>query len=188
MRPPHRRTPPSRRAHHAPDTHPTTGRAQPRSAPPWNPQAAAAYFDAHATIRDTLAVFQLFVHGHTRPRSWTHTSTLKALVAITRLAEAVPPDHANQAARDLERCVTAILQLPAIDEVERPRRIPWACRYCGFEMVWVYPLEGKVTCLRYGACYDSNDVHPVGFLGRRSWTAPRGSTGTTASSHETPAT
>ena len=145
-----------------PDIDGTAIHGTPGSRPPWNSASANAYFDAHAAIRETLFLFQLFVHGSTRPRSWTHASTIKALAVIRNLAHAMPSDRADATARELTHCTTAILQLPAIDETERPRKVDACCPYCGFAMMRLYARSGRVTCLRFGACFDSDGQHPVG--------------------------
>jgi hypothetical protein len=55
-----------------------------------------------------------------------------------------------------------IQQLPAIDEMERPQRVSAECPYCRFPMMTLYPKSGRVTCLRYGTCFDGDGNHPVG--------------------------
>lgn len=144
-----------------PDTDGSTGAGgKPGSRPPWNPAAAAAFYDAHAAIRETETVFRFIVTGHTgAARSWSDGNTARALAAIVSLSHAVPHDHVKRAARDLQHAATVIMQLPAVDEAERAQRIPAACPYCEFAMLWVYPREGLVACLRGGVCRDG-DGHP----------------------------
>jgi hypothetical protein len=38
------------------------------------------------------------------------------------------------------------------------------CPYCDIDMLRVKPKAGEVTCLRYGACSDSNGQHPHGWM------------------------
>ena len=149
---------------HQPDTDGTTSGGKPRSMPPGNPAAIAVFYDAHAMIRDTLALFQFLVTGSVgQPISWSDASTYKALQVIEKLGDAVPTLQARRSARDLGRCVTAIRQLPAIDEVEHSRRFTGAeCPYCGFAMLQVYPRSGSVACLRFGVCFDADGNHPSG--------------------------
>jgi hypothetical protein len=146
-----------------PDTQTGTSHGKPGSRPPWNPAAAAAYYDTHAQIRETETVFRYIVTGHTGPpRSWSDTNTIKALAAILSLSHAVPADHVKRAARDLARCATVIMQLAAVDEAERAQRIPATCPYCQLPMLWVYPRQGLVACLRGGVCVDSDGRPPRG--------------------------
>lgn len=145
----------------------TSGGGKPGSSPPWNPAAASVFYDAHAMVRDTLAIFQLYVTGSAGLAiSWSDGSTYKALHAIEKLGEAVPRDRVRQSTRDLVRCVMMIRQLPAIDEIERSRRLDFAaCPYCGFAMLQVYPRSGGVACLRgEEVCTDSDGHVPRGFM------------------------
>ena len=148
-----------------PDTAPGSGaHTTPGARPPWNPAAASAYLDAKIVARDTETMFRFIVTGHSgEPRSWSDGSTLKALAAILSLSHAVPHEQVKRAARDLARCVVAIMQLPAIDEAERPQKVRAPCPYCEFEMLWLYPREGLVACLRGGVCTDSNGRPPRGW-------------------------
>ena len=54
-------------------------------------------------------------------------------------------------------------RLPAVD-LERPTACQPACPYCQRPMLRVYARDGRVTCLAYGSCLDSNGRHPVGTL------------------------
>jgi len=63
--------------------------------------------------------------------------------------------------------VTAVRQLPAIDEAERFRRVHGAsCPYCGLPMLRLGERSGRVTCVRFGACSDRRGEHPAGFVSR----------------------
>lgn len=146
-----------------PDTGATMRGGKPGSRPPWNSQAANSLWDALAVIADTEAMFRLIVTGHTgrrRPAS----ATGAGLAAIERLGHAVPPDRVRTAARELTRCVQAIMVLPALDEVERPQRIPGvACPYCKITMMMTLPKAGIVYCKLGGsACWDTNGNPPRG--------------------------
>lgn len=148
-----------------PDEDGTTGGGKPGSTPPWNPAAAAAYFDAREGILRTEASFRLAVNGHTgKRRGGSELNVYKALDAIENLGEAVTSGAAMRAARLLQRWVMCIEQLAAIDTEERPLRIAADCPYCGFGMLRVYPRQGRVTCLRLGSCFDADERHPVGHM------------------------
>jgi len=70
---------------------------------------------------------------------------------------------AAEAARILDRWSLAICQLAAIDEAERWQKVSGAaCPYCGHPMLRLSPRSGRVTCLRFGACWDGNGDHPQG--------------------------
>lgn len=150
-----------------PDTDGTTGGGKPGSAPPWNTAAAGAYFDAHAMVRDTEQLLRFIVTGVSAdPRPWSDAATGSALDAIERLAVAVPDTYVRRAARSLTAAVTAILQLAAVDEAERPQRVAAACPYCKFPMLRVFPRSGRVACLRgMASCADADGNPPQGTIG-----------------------
>jgi hypothetical protein len=58
--------------------------------------------------------------------------------------------------------VYAVRVLAAVDEEELPRRVAAICPYCQLGMMRLYPRSGRVTCMRFGACFDENGRHPVG--------------------------
>jgi len=155
-----------------PDTDGTSGGGKPGSSPPWNPAAAGAYFGAHATIRDTEQLLRYVVTGASaEPRPWSEVHTAAALTAIERLAAAAPYDHVQRAAGALMTAVTAILQLAAIDEAERFIRLTDArCPYCGPKgftgSLRASLRTGRIACIRYGACKDSDGNTPTGLMGR----------------------
>ena len=141
----------------------TRASGKPGSRPPWNPQAAMALLDALALIADTEAMLRYAVTGRSgrrRPAS----ATGAALDAIASLGHGVPQDRARAAARDLARCVQAVQMLDAVDEIERPQRMPGvACPYCQMAMVMTLPRAGLVYCKRGGlVCADSNGFPPRG--------------------------
>jgi hypothetical protein len=89
------------------------------------------------------------------------------LASIVRLSYAVAEGEQRQAVIAVTCWTTAILQLPAVDEAERPQRVPADCPYCGFGMMRVFPRSGTVACLRgAGACQDSDGNPPLGVMGR----------------------
>ena len=148
-----------------PDTATVTGHTQPASRPPWNSAAANAVMDAHEGIRRLEASLRLAVTGHTGPRrGGSDAATSAALQAIEALSNAVDLKAMEQAARFLDSLCRPILELPAIDQAERWRRVPAECPYCAFKMLRVQPRAGTVTCLRYGACRDSDGHHPIGHV------------------------
>lgn len=150
----------------APDTAARTrASGKPGSRPPWNPQAAMALLDALAAIADTEALLRLIVTGRSgrrRPAS----ATGAALDAIASLGHAVPQHHARAAQRDLARLIEPIMVLSAVDEAERPQRIPGVeCAYCRIPMLMTLPKAGIVYCKLGGAaCWDSNGEPPRGHV------------------------
>ncbi len=157
-----------------PDTDGTTGHAQPSSRPPWNSAAADALLDAVEGARQLEAAWR---SGHRRPAA----ATGAVLASIMRLSCGLPdcpPREYDQrgrpkscrcqrceAMRSFARWTTAILQLPAVDEAERPLRIDAACSYCGFGPLWAYPRSRRVACLRgAGVCEDSDGNPPRGLM------------------------
>lgn len=139
------------------------------SAPPWNPAAADALYGAHAAIRDLEAELRQQVTGRAahlaRRPGWSDRNTVAALGAISALGEAADPVTAARAARELDRALTQIEALPAVDLAELSRRVPAACPYCGFGMLRVVmsgPHMGWVACLRGGACLDADGQPPRG--------------------------
>ncbi len=146
-----------------PDSDGTRTRHQPGSSPPWNGAVAAALFDALEGIRQLAVAYRLQVAGRHTPRR-PMSATGATLTEIISLSYAVAPGERDQAVIMLNRWTTAILQLPAIDEQERPQRVASPCPYCGFGMLRVFPRSGRVTCLRYGACFDGDGNHPVGMV------------------------
>lgn len=156
-----------------PDADGSTGRSAPASRPPWNAAAANAVFDVHAGVRELEQTMRYLVTGTLIRRGGSDAATAAALAAIPALAEALPAAAATAAARQVERWVTEILQLPAIDQEDRPVRVMAPCPYCRMAMLRVYPRSGRVTCLRYGACADSDGRHPIGDIGRGIDGTPR---------------
>jgi hypothetical protein len=147
-----------------PDTDGTSGGGKPGSRPPWNPAAASAVMDAHAGIRHLELTMRLEAGLPARRRGGSDANTMAAITAIVALSNAVPDAAIGQAARDLDGLIRRIQELPAVDEAEPWRRVPARCPYCGFGMLRVQARAGKVTCLRFGVCRDSNGHHPVGAM------------------------
>lgn len=150
---------------HIPDTDGSSGRGQPASRPPWNPAAATALLDALEGARQLEQAWRSQAAGRPVPRrAMAHTGTV--LASLLRLAEAVSDSEQREAIVFFTRSVTTIYQLPAVDREERPQRVDWPCPYCGFAMMRLFPRDGVITCLRYGACFDTDDNHP---RGRADW-------------------
>ncbi len=148
-----------------PDTDGTTTGGQPASCPPGNPAAMAAVTDADEGLRRLEASLRVAVTGRPGPRrGGSDANTAAAIAAIEALGHAVTTTAMAQAARLLDRWSRAVQELPAIDQAEHPQKIPAKCPYCGFTMLRVYPREGRVTCLRFGACWDTDGRHPVGTM------------------------
>ena len=149
---------------HQPDTVATSIRGKPGSRPPWNPAVANALLDALEGIRRLeQAMRSQVANRHVTIRSIHVTGG--TLESITRLSAASSTDEQHQVVVQLTRYTTTILQLPAIGREERWRKITGAaCPYCGLNMLLAAPQSGRVTCLRFGACFDSRDCHPVGVM------------------------
>jgi hypothetical protein len=148
-----------------PDTDGTTAGGKPGSRPPWNAAAAMALLDVHEGLRRLEPAMRLAVTGHPgRRRGGSDVNTWKALDAIEALGDGMSADAAAMAARILARWANAIMMLPAVDEAERPQRVQSACPYCGFPMLRVFARSGRVACLRFGSCFDSDGQHPTGRL------------------------
>jgi hypothetical protein len=149
---------------HQPDTDGTSGHGKPGSRPPWNQAAANAALDAHEGLRRLEASLRHAVTGHpgTR-RGGSDANTHQAIRAIENLGNAMTAKAAAEAARILDRWSLQIQQLAAIDEAERWQKVSGAaCPYCHHPMLRLSPRSGRVTCLRFGACWDGNGDHPQG--------------------------
>jgi hypothetical protein len=150
----------------APDAQGSAGHAQPASAPPWNQAAANAVMDIHAAVRGIEREFRAQVTGRLAERGGSEANTRAALDAIERLGAAVSGESAELAARALSSLADAVLMLPAVDLEERPQRVRAPCPYCQRAMLRVYPRSGRLTCLAFGSCADSDGRHPAGQIGR----------------------
>lgn len=147
------------------DTDGTRTRTAPASRPPWNGAAENAAMDAWEGLRRLEASLRLAVTGRPgRRRGGSDANTQQAIDAIEALGNAVTVPAMATAARILDNWSRQIQQLPAIDQHERPQKVTALCPYCGYPMLRVYPRSGRVTCLRVGACQDSDGHHPVGSL------------------------
>ena len=143
----------------------TRASGKPGSRPPWNQANANATMDAIAAIGDMEAWLRLIVtgaSGRRRPPS----ATGAALDAIASLGHAVPQHRARAAQRVLSRLTETVMVLPAVDEAERPQRIPGVeCAYCRIPMLMTLPKAGVVYCKLGGsACWDSNGEPPRGHV------------------------
>jgi hypothetical protein len=128
-----------------PDTDGTTTRSQPHSRPPWN---AIAYAIDDAS-RSVLAIEQQVRHattGTTLRRGGSDANVLLAIAAIRRLIEAAP-ELEREVCVMLERLLTPILQHPAIDLEQPPRRLAAACPRCGRPMLRWHVLRDELACL-----------------------------------------
>lgn len=143
-----------------PDIDGTTSGGKPGSSPPWNASVAYAVLDALEGV-GRLEVDLRGPGAATERRPMAQTGT--ALEAIARLGHGIDHIDAAEAARRIRSWLTAIEQLPAIDEAERWIRIGAACPYCAMpNSLRVAVRSGRVTCIRLGACADSDGKHPVG--------------------------
>ena len=124
--------------------------------------------DAHEGVRRLEASLRHAVTGHTGPRrGGSDVNTAAAITAIEALGNAVTDTAAGKAARLLDGWTAQIQQLAAVDEIDRWIRVTGAeCPYCQAAMLRLAPRAGRVTCLRFGACFDGNNQHPVGFVQR----------------------
>ena len=150
---------------HIPDADGASGRGQPSSRPPWNGAAATALLDALEGARRLEAAWRSEAAGRAVP-VLPMRMTGAVLASLLRLAHTATDGAQRDAVILLTRWTTAILQLPAVDTEERPQQVKAACPYCGFAMLRLYARAGRVTCLRFGACYDADGLHPVGHADR----------------------
>lgn len=147
-----------------PDIQPAIGRAQPSSKPPWNAAAATALLDALEGARQLEALWRSDAAGRlvtVRPMSATG-QTLASLVRLSYGLPDCPPAEYDEQNRPLpcrcQRCsavwnitrwTTVILQLPAVDEIEPPKRPPVPCPRprCGRRMLRWWPRDKSIACL-----------------------------------------
>lgn len=136
------------------------------SRPPWNPQAATAYFGATQAIRTLEAELTITVTGHpARPRGGSHANTIDAITMITRLT--TDPGTARQ----LHRIATPCDRLPARDQATRwiPIRLtpgeprPPLCPYCGHPSLRLADRAYVVMCF-YPHCQDGDGRRPFARL------------------------
>ena len=130
-----------------PDTQPHVGRTQPGSKPPWNSAVAYVLTDIHAAVRELEQDFRYQVTGTVMMRGGSDGNTIAAINAVGKLAAALDHAMADHAARLLNRYVTAVMQLPAVDLEERCRQVPAPCPRCQRRMLRVYERSGRVACL-----------------------------------------
>src|SRR5258706_3966288 len=127
-----------------PDTQPPAGRTKPGSTPPWNAEAAGVIHETIGTLADIHLEMAHAVHGrYLWDPAYRHAA--RTLLAISRLAAACDHDTVTTAARLINGPVTAIMQLPAVDLEERPRRREGICIHCGRAMLRMYPHSGRVA-------------------------------------------
>jgi hypothetical protein len=132
-----------------PDTQPSIGHTKPGSKPPWNAEAATVVHETIGTLADLHLELAHAVHGrYIWDPAYRHAA--RTLLAITRLAEACDHDTVTRATTAINQRVTAIMQLPAVDLEERPRKHPGTCPECGRCMLSTYPRSGRVACLGCG--------------------------------------
>ncbi len=130
-----------------PDTTGHAGHTKPGSKPPWNAQVANVLLDPHAGVRELEQDLLYQVSGRIRVRGGSDRNTVLAIEAIGRLAAAVDEAVADDAARQLNRYVTAIMQLPAVDLEERCRKVAVPCPRCDRCMLRIFERSGRVACL-----------------------------------------
>jgi len=139
-----------------------------KSTPPWNAQAAAAYFDSAQSVRLLEQELTIEVTGHTpRPRGGSHENTIMAIHMITRLTTD------DTAARQLRHIRTPCDQLPARDTQERPTPIrltadaekPPLCPYCRTPQLRLFQRSGRVVCF-YPNCTDHDGNRAAASLTR----------------------
>lgn len=139
---------------------------------PGNVAAMMLALDVHQFVRRLEASLRQAVTGKPGPaRGGSDANTRAALKAIISLGEAVTDEDAGKAARLLERFVTAIGQLPAIDEVPRWERIrpgpgglPPRCPNCSTFSLRVALNSGAVMCVFPGCADLDGNMPPVGRL------------------------
>jgi hypothetical protein len=132
-----------------PDTQPSIGRTKPGSKPPWNSEVAAVLHETIGVLADIHLELAHAVHGrYLWDPAYRHAG--RTLTAITRLAEACDQELVRQSADTITRRVTAIMQLPAVDLEEKPRRREGPCPECGRAMLRILPRSGRIGCLGCG--------------------------------------
>lgn len=137
---------------------------------PGNIAAMMVALEAHEFVRRLEASLRLAVTGRTgQRRGGSDANTAAALKAIVNLAEGVPEDAADDAARLLERFITLIGQLPAIDTVPRWERIrpgpgglPPKCPWCETFSLRVAIHSGQVLCVFPGCADEIGNAPPRG--------------------------
>jgi hypothetical protein len=130
-------------------------RSKPRSRPPWNPAVAYAWYSFHAAVRDAEQELRQHVTGRAahecRRTGWSDGNTLKALDAIPKLAAGAGENHGHAATRILNRELTGLLLLPAIDLEDQIRNPNAPCPHCDRKMLTYREGEfrdtGKLACL-----------------------------------------
>jgi len=103
--------------------------------------------DIHAAVRELEQDFRYQVTGTVTVRGGSDGNTVAAINAVCNLAAALDHAMADHAARILNRYVTAVMQLPAVDLEERCRQVPAPCPRCQRRMLRVYERSGRVACL-----------------------------------------
>jgi hypothetical protein len=142
-----------------PDTDITASRTKPGSRPPWNAQAANALLDALELIARLEQDWHAAAAGRPVPRR-PMSRTGATITSIIRLSYAIPDDTRRHAASLLTRAITVIGQLPAVDTSERITRLAAPCPYCGYLSLRAFMPSGRLACIRYGACVDSDGETP----------------------------
>ena len=158
-----------------PDTDGTmaTAVSEADSCPPWNGPAASAAMDAHAGIRRRELAMRAGAGLPARHRGGSDANTMAALKAMLALGPAAGDAAVADAVRDLDQLARHIEELPAVDTAE-----PWtqvqdaACPYCELKMLWLQRRAGRVTCLRFGGCYDRDGNHPAGLVQQSAFGEP----------------
>jgi hypothetical protein len=149
-----------------PDTDGTRCHTKPGSRPPWNGAVAYAILDAAEVVRRLEASLRRDVTGRLGPRrGGSYGNTHAAIIAIAQLGHGVPEDRQRQAMVVVARLVLPLQQLPANDQAERFVTLQARCPYCGLGKLRWAEQSGRVTCLRYGACFDGTGKHPMGHMG-----------------------
>lgn len=139
---------------------------------PGNIAAMMVALEAHEFVRRLEASLRLAVTGRTgHRRGGSDANTKAALAAIVNLGEAVHEDAAADAARLLERFITLIGQLPAVDTVPRWERIrpgpgglPPKCPWCETFSLRVAICSGQVLCVFPGCADEIGNSPPRGRL------------------------
>jgi hypothetical protein len=123
-----------------------------------------AVLDALEGARRLHAALHTAVTGQP-PRHRSYAQTGRTIVLIAALGAHASRADAEQATRIVFALAAPLRRLPAVDLDERWRKVSGvACRYCGTPMLRLGERSGTVTCLRWGACWDGDGRHPVGFL------------------------
>lgn len=149
-----------------PHTDGTRTRSKPGTKPPGNWAMVALVTDIAEGVRRAEDQLRQEARLPVRHRGGSNRNTGLAIAAIRRYASTASPGTASELARTIGGWVLVIRQDPANDDAPILQTVAGECPYCHYQMVRIDPRAGRITCLRFGVCVDSEGKHPVGWLER----------------------